>query len=258
MELAEKVALVTGGGRGVGRACALALAQAGADVAVLARSAQELEETAEKVKAFSRRALSVPCDITDAAQVERAVGRVRAELGAVLILVAAAGIARSAKFTATSDADWEQHLRVNATGAFHAARAVIPDMVQARWGRVVTIASVVSKHPSRYAAAYTASKHAVLGLTRVLALEYAGVGITANAVCPGYLDTRMTAENIDAIAARTGRPAEEIRRTLERVSPQNRLYTPEEVAAVVVFLCTEVARGINGQGIVLDGGAVVS
>ncbi|MBI4280177.1 MAG: SDR family oxidoreductase [Armatimonadetes bacterium] len=256
-ELGGKVAVVTGGGRGTGRACALALAQAGADVAILARTRAELEETAAGVRALSRRALTVPCDVAESAQVTRAVTRVREELGPTLILVAAAGIARSAKFTDISDEEWDDHLRINASGAFYAARAAVPDMVTAGWGRVVMIASISARVPALYTAAYTASKHALLGLTRALALEYARKGITANAICPGWLDTAMTAQSIANIAAKTKRTPDEARRVLEEMSPQRRLFTPEEVADLTVYLCSEAARAINGQGIVLDGGSVM-
>lgn len=258
VDLAGKVALITGGGRGTGRACALALARAGADVAVLARSAGEVEDTAAAVRSLARRALALAGDVADSAQVNGAINRARAELGPVAILVAAAGVARSAKFTETSDEEWERHLRTNVTGAFYAARGVAPDMLAAGWGRIVMIASVSSRVPAPYTAAYTASKHALLGLTRSLALEYAGRGITANAICPGFLDTKMTEETIANIVARTRRTPEDARKVLEGLSPQKRLFTPDEVASVAVFLCSEAARGINGQGIVLDGGTVMS
>jgi NAD(P)-dependent dehydrogenase (short-subunit alcohol dehydrogenase family) len=258
VELTGRVALITGGGRGVGRACALGLARAGADVAVLARTASELEAVAADVRGVGRRALAVSCDVAQSGEVEAAVARVRSELGPVHILIASAGIAQSARFIEITDEIWDRHLRVNATGAFYAARAVIPDMLRAGWGRVVVVASVASKTSGRYMGAYSVSKHAALGLARSIAIEYADKGITANAVCPGYLETEMTARSIAAIVARTGRTAEETRTVLEATSPQRRLFTAEEVASLAVFLCTDAARGINGQGIVLDGGYLLS
>lgn len=252
------MAFVTGGGRGVGRACAAEIARAGAAVALAARSADQIGRAAAEVEASGGRAIGVVCDVTDRRQVEAAVARTREELGPVTVLVAAAGIARGMPFSETTDADWEEHLRTNATGAFYAIRAVLPDMLDAGWGRIVAVASVASKAASRYTAAYTASKHALLGLIRSVAIEYTDRGITANAVCPGYLATDMTFRNIERISARSGRPPEEVRRILERFSPQRRLFTAEEVASLVAFLCSDAARGINGQGLVLDGGAVMS
>jgi len=256
LELAGRVAFVTGGGRGVGRACALELARRGAAVAVAARTEEQVVAVVREIEQLGGQAVPCPCDVTERAQVEHAVARARDQLGPVTILVAAAGWARSAPFHEITDEDWDLHLRANATGAFYAIRAVLPDMLRSAWGRIVAIASVAAKVPGRYVAAYTASKHALLGLVRSVAVEYAPCGITANAVCPGYLDTRMTAENIARISTRTGRPPEEIRHILQGLSPQGRLFTVEEVAALVAYLCSEAARGINGQGIVLDGGAV--
>lgn len=258
MHLAGRVALVTGGGRGIGRQCALRLAEAGADVAVLSRTAPELEETAEQVRRLGRRALALSCDVSDSAQVGAAVERVRRELGPVTVLVANAGVARSFKFLDTTDEEWHRHFRTNVDGAFYTARAVIPHMLEAGWGRIVFIASVASKQASLYTAAYTASKHAMLGLCRSIALEYARRNITANAVCPGYVDTDLTAHTIQNIANKTGRTPEEARRALEELSPQRRLFTPQEVAATALFLTTEAAAGINGQGIVIDGGGLMS
>jgi NAD(P)-dependent dehydrogenase (short-subunit alcohol dehydrogenase family) len=258
MELQGRVAFITGGGRGVGRACAVEIARAGAAVALAARSAEQVDQVRAEIESGGGRAIAVVCDVTERHQVEAAVARTREELGPVTVLVAAAGIARSVPFHETTDADWEQQLRTNATGAFYAIRAVLPDMLEARWGRIVAVASVASKVASRYIAAYTASKHALLGLVRSVAIEYADMGITANAVCPGYLDTEMTVRNIERISSRSGRPREEIRPILERFSPQKRLFTAEEVASLVAFLCSDAARGINGQGLVLDGGTVMS
>lgn len=258
MELRGRVAFVTGGGRGVGRACALELARRGAAVAVAARTEEQVQAVAAEIERMGGRALGCVCDVTARAEVGDAVSRARERLGPITVLVAAAGFARSAPFHEITDAEWEQHLRTNATGAFYAIQAVLPDMLEAGWGRIVAIASIAAKTASRYIAAYTASKHALLGLVRAVALEYADRGITANAVCPGYLDTDMTAENIRHISARTGRSPEEVRRMLEGLSPQKRLFTVAEVAELVAFLCTEGARGINGQGILLDGGMVLS
>jgi len=257
-ELSGRVALVTGGGRGIGRAVALSLAAAGADVAVAARSEKELAETVEAIRSAGRRAEGVRCDVGDRQQVDAMVARVRKALGDPLILVNNAGIAASAKLQDTTDEMWDGMLRVNATGAFYCTRAILPLMRQAGWGRVVNVASVASKAGAPYLAAYTASKHALLGLTRAVAAEVASQGITVNAVCPGYVDTPMTDASTANIASKTGRSPQDARRVLEGFSPQGRLMTAAEVAALTTFLCSDAAQGINGQGLVLDGGAVQS
>ena len=255
-ELTGRIALVTGGGRGIGRAVALSLATAGADVAVTARSSKELEETAAAIRALGRRAEAIVCDVTDRPLVDAMVARVKSALGDPLILVNNAGIAGSAKLADTTDDMWDRMLRVNATGAFYCTRAVLPMMLQAKWGRVVNLASIAAKAGGLYIAAYTASKHALLGLTRAVAAEVAARGITVNALCPGYVDTEMTDASAANISKRTGRSEQDARKILEGFSPQGRLMTAPEVAALATYLCSDVARGINGQSLVIDGGAL--
>ena len=255
-ELTGRIALVTGGGRGIGRAVALSLAAAGADVAVASRSAKELEETAAAIRATGRRAEPIICDVAERPQVDAMVLRVRTALGDPLILVNNAGIAGSAKLTDTTDEMWDRMLRVNATGAFYCTRAVLPLMLQAKWGRIVSMASVTAKAGAPYIAAYTASKHALLGLTRAVAAEVASRGITANALCPGYVDTDMTDATTANIVKRTGRTEQDARKILEGFSPQGRLMTAAEVADMTAYLCSEAARGINGQAVIIDGGAL--
>ena len=257
-ELTGRIALVTGGGRGIGRSVALSLASAGADVAVTARSATELDETAAAIRALGRRAEAIVCDVSERTQVDGMVARVKTALGDPLILVNNAGIAASAKLTDTTDEMWDRMLRVNASGAFYCTRAVLPLMLAAKWGRIVNMASVAGRAGAPYIAAYTASKHALLGLTRAVAAEVASRGITVNAICPGYVDTEMTDASAANIVKRTGRTEEDARKILEGFSPQGRLMTAPEVAAMTTYLCSDVARGINGQGIVLDGGALQS
>jgi NAD(P)-dependent dehydrogenase (short-subunit alcohol dehydrogenase family) len=255
-ELSGRIALVTGGGRGIGREAALALASAGADVAVAARSADELADAVTAIRAAGRRSEPIVCDVTERAQVEAMVAQVKTTLGEPSILVNNAGIAGSAKLTDTTDEMWDRMLRVNATGAFYCTRAVLPMMLQAKWGRIVNVASIAAKRGAPYIAAYAASKHALLGLTRAVAAEVATRGITVNAVCPGYVDTGMTDASTANISARTGRSEQDARKILEGFSPQGRLMTIGEVAALITFLCSQTARGITGQGIVLDGGAL--
>lgn len=255
-ELAGRTALVTGAGRGIGRQVAIQLALAGADVALAGRTLEHLEAVASEIRAHHRRTCVVTVDVADRGQVDAMMEEVREALGPPLILVSNAGIASSAPFHKTSDELWDQMLRINASGTFYCMRAALPAMLEAGWGRIITMASVAARAGAPYIAAYTASKHAVLGLTRALAAEVAGKGITVNAICPGYVDTDMTTNNVERLRARTGRPPEQILGVMERTSPQNRLMTVEEIAALAVFLCSEAARGINGQGIVVDGGGM--
>jgi NAD(P)-dependent dehydrogenase (short-subunit alcohol dehydrogenase family) len=255
-DLTGRVALVTGGGRGIGRAIAVSLAQAGADVAISGRNADVLDETVAAIRAIGRRAAAVVCDVGESSQVTTMITRVKKDLGDPLILVNNAGIAGSAKLSETTDHMWESMLRVNATGAFYCMRALVPMMVNANWGRVINVASIAARTGAAYITAYAASKHALLGLTRAVAAEVAARGVTVNAVCPGYVDTEMSDRSAAFISVRTGRDETTARKILEGFSPQKRLMTAEEVASLATYLCSEAARGINGQGIVLDGGAL--
>jgi 3-hydroxybutyrate dehydrogenase len=252
-----KRALVTGAGRGIGRCIALALATAGADVAITARTPSEIEQVAAEIKAAGRNSFAIPCDVTDAAQVERLAQDVIQDLGGVDILVNNAGRGKSHKFLGHPDALWHEMLAINLTSVYYVAKAFAPGMVERQWGRIINIASIASKIGARYIAAYTAAKHGVLGLTRALAVEFAKDGITVNAICPGYVDTPMTDANIENMVSRTGITAEQARQYLEQTSPQNRLIHAQEVAALTVFLAQESAKGITGQAINIDGGSVM-
>ena len=173
------------------------------------------------------------------------------------IVVNNAGIARSALFVNADEDFFVDHLNTNLGSTFRCTRAALPEMIDRGWGRFINIASIAGKTGAPYVSAYAASKHAVLGLTRSLALEVATHGITVNAICPGYVETDMTTKGIENIVAKTGRSAKDALKMLERMSPQNRLVTPEEVAAVAVLLASEEGRGINGQAINVDGGTVL-
>jgi NAD(P)-dependent dehydrogenase (short-subunit alcohol dehydrogenase family) len=236
---------------------ALDLARAGAHVAVAARTAAEVEAVAAEARAAGGQAFALTVDVSRSESVRSLFQEALERLGGVDILVSGAGVAPSAPLVKTSDELWHQALETNLSGAFYCLREALPGMVERGWGRVVNVASIAGKTGSPYISAYSASKHGLLGLTKCAALEVADKGVTVNAVCPGYVDTPMTDSGIARMAAKTGRPAAEIRRHLEGMSPQKRLMTSEEVSALVLFLCGEEARGITGQALNLDGGTVV-
>jgi NAD(P)-dependent dehydrogenase (short-subunit alcohol dehydrogenase family) len=247
------IALVTGASKGIGEACALALSKAGHQVALVSRGADALQAVAETLPGES---LVVPTDVLDPEAIERAFARVEEEWGPVEILVVNAGASMSAPLVKTSDEDWQRMLDLNLTAPFRCLRRALPAMTAAGFGRVVVIASVAGKTGSARIAAYTASKHGVLGLVRTAAMEVAKSGVTVNAVCPGYVDTPMTDESVANIATGTGRSEEDAREILANMQPIGRLVTVEEVAATVM-LCVDNAA-ITGQGINVDGGSVQS
>lgn len=250
-------ALITGGGRGIGSATARLLAQSGTDVAVAARTRSDVEFLASELRSAGARAVALVADVSSPEACETMVREALQGLGGLDILVNAAGVAPSAPLVKTTNEQWRSALDTNLSGAFFAMRAALPSMLTSGWGRVVNVASIAGKTGQPYISAYAASKHGMLGLTKCAALEVAAKGVTVNAVCPGYVDTPMTETSIARIVAKTGVPAAEIRRRLEEASPQKRLYTAEEVAALIVFLCGDEAAGINGQALSIDGGTVV-
>lgn len=235
-------AVVTGGATGIGRAVAEALIRAGCTATLVGRDERTLSSAADQLGAACgwRR-----CDVTD----EEAVSAVFAELGAVDILVNNAGVASSAPLGRTTLDEWEHQLRVNATGPFLCTRSVFDEMRRRGWGRIVTVASVAGVRGAAYVAPYVASKHAAVGLTRAVAVEAAGSGVTVNAVCPGYVRTDMTHRTVAEIVARTGRSVDQ---ALEALVGSGRLVEPAEVADAVVWLAGEGAAAVNGEVIVID------
>ena len=248
---AQPVALVTGAGRGIGREIALALAREGCHVAIAARSPDQVAAAAAAVAGLGVQALPPVLDVTAEGAVARGVASTAARLGPVDVLVNNAGIAESAPFAKTDAALWDRHFRVNATGPYLLARAVLPGMLERRWGRVINVASLAGLVGAPYVTAYTASKHALVGFTRALAAEVAGKGVTVNAICPGFAATDIVWNGARNIAARTGKSFEEAVEAMARLNPGGRLIEPAEIAAVAAKLLRDDAT--NGEAIVLDG-----
>lgn len=252
---AERHAVVTGASRGIGSTIAAALAARGARVSLLGRDATNLSTVAGALGGSSR-AAAIVADVTDSASVRAAFAKAREQFGPVHILINNAGQAASARFTDTDEALWNRIMAVNVNGTYLCTRQAVPDMLQAGFGRIVNIASIAGLRGGAYISAYVASKHAVIGFTRSLALELATKNITVNAVCPGYTDTDIVRESIANIMRRTGRSEAEALEALVATNPQRRLITPEEVAHTVSWVCGPGAESITGQSIVVAGGEV--
>jgi NAD(P)-dependent dehydrogenase (short-subunit alcohol dehydrogenase family) len=264
VRLAGQHAVVTGGGTGIGAAIADALAAEGANITLVGRRLEKLEETAQHVRssrAKSRGAgtdsgfrpstrlgtnevvFCTAADVSDRAQVDAAFAAARAANGPVSILVANAGAAESAPFGKTSLETWRRMLAVNLDGVFHACQAALPDLVAAGRGRIVTIASTAGLRGYAYSAAYGTAKHAAVGLTRMIAADYAGTALTANAVCPGFTDTDLVDNAATRVSAATGRAADELKAQFGGFNPSGRLIAPAEVAALVLELILSTRNG---------------
>jgi NAD(P)-dependent dehydrogenase (short-subunit alcohol dehydrogenase family) len=264
--LAAKSILVTGGSRGIGLATAcilaarprrdLALVLAAREPAVLAQAKLQVERSGAGKGPL--RVATVTMDVADAASVAAGMKSAQEFCGPLDGLVLSAGIAESAPLHKTSDEQLERHLAVNLWGTFRPLRSALPEMVDRGFGRVVVVASIAALGGASYVAAYTASKHAVLGLVRAAAVEYGGKGITVNAVCPGYVDTDMTRRSLQRIAEKTGLSSDQARERVLAHMPQRRLIRPDEVAGAIAYLMSESAAGVNGTALTIDGGELAS
>jgi NAD(P)-dependent dehydrogenase (short-subunit alcohol dehydrogenase family) len=245
-------AFVTGGGSGIGFAIARALGGAGWRVTIAGRNGERLKAAATALPG----ARAQVADVTDADAVRAGVEAARAAFGPIQLLVNGAGGTSSAPFEKTSLVTWRATIDLNLMGAVHCTLAVLPEMKSAGWGRIVNVASTAGLVGYRYVSAYVAAKHAVVGLTKALALEVAKTGVTVNAVCPGYTDTGIIEAAVKTISARAQRSTEDALATFTSVNPQGRLVTPEEVAAAVLWLSSAEAAAVNGIALPIAGGEV--
>lgn len=251
--LSGRHALVTGGTRGIGLAIARRLIAEGATVTVLGRNAVRAEQTAREIGAAGFAA----CDVADRAALTEAIRAAEGQHGGVALLVNNAGQAESAPFLRTPPEQFSRMLAVNLDSMVTACQAVLPGMIAAGSGRIVTIASTAGLKGYRYVSAYVAAKHAVIGLTRALALETAETGVTVNAVCPGFADTDLVRESVARIREKTGREEAAIIADMVRDNPQKRLIDPDEVADAVAWLAGDGAGSVTGQAIAVAGGEVM-
>ncbi|MEK7948035.1 SDR family NAD(P)-dependent oxidoreductase [Pigmentiphaga sp. YJ18] len=254
-QLNGKHALVTGGARGIGLAIARELLRQGAAVTLTGRDPAALDGAVAALAPLGA-ARRVRMDVAESASVEQGMAEAVRAAGRIDILVNNAGQAESASVGKTDDALWTRMLAVNLSGSFYCSRAVLPGMLEAGWGRIVNVASTAGLIGYTYTAAYCASKHGVVGLTRAMALEVATKGVTVNAVCPGFTETDLGREAIANISARTGRSQAEATAALAAFNPQKRLVQPDEVANAAVWLCLPASAAMNGQAIAVAGGEV--
>ncbi|MFV0490620.1 MAG: SDR family NAD(P)-dependent oxidoreductase [Pseudorhodobacter sp.] len=244
--LAGKRVLVTGGGSGVGADLARGFARAGAEVVVSGRRAAPLEAVAGDLPG----ARAIPADVTQEASIKALFDAA----GPCDIVIANAGVAESALFTRTTLDQWNATVAVNMTGTFLTFREGLARMEG--WGRLIAVASTAGLKGYGYVAPYAAAKHGVMGLVRSLALEVARRPVTVNAICPGFLETEMTERSIATIMEKTGKDRAEAKAALTRPNPQGRLFQPAEVTATALWLCSEGAEGVNGQGVAISGGEI--
>jgi ketoreductase len=261
MLLEDRVAVVTGGGRGIGRAIAEAFYREGAKVAIASRNAKVLQTVAMEVNQGDHRIVPFRCDVTSQDEIEVMIGNVIEVWDRVDILVNNAGVSGSTPVEGAGEGDdagkrWRDILETNLTGMFGCVREAVPHMPEGGRGRILNIASILGKIGAPGRAAYCASKHGVIGLTRALALELAPKGITVNAICPGWVDTDMSRDSFGAAAAARGTSAEEARRAAQAAIPLGRFIRPDEVARLAVFLASDAGAGVTGQAINIDGGEV--
>ena len=257
MKLNDKTAIVTGAASGIGLAISETLAESGARVVIADIARDKGEAAAAAIRTKGQKAEFVHFDITDEVAVKKAMATLKDALGAPSILVNNAGVALSAPFLKSDAAFWRKVLDIDLMGAVYCTQAVLPAMLEAKWGRIINNASTAGVTGHAYTTTYCAAKHAMIGLTRALAIETARTGVTVNAVCPGYADTEMTARTVANIISKTGRTREEAIASLVAHNPQGRLIQPREVGNAVAWLCGDNAASVTGQSIVIAGGEIM-
>lgn len=243
---------ITGGGTGIGLATARALALTGARFTLVGRDGARVESVAAEFE----HAHGLSCDVSDEDSINATFAAARDRCGAIDILINNAGITPSSPLHKTTLASWNRTLAINLTGAFLCSRAALPDMYDAKWGRIVNVASIAGLVGGAYLAAYCASKHGMIGMTRALAKEAAAKGVTVNAICPGYVETDIVTRSAENIAAKTRLSEAEARASLYAGNPQQRLITADEVASAIAWLCSDGAAATNGAAIPMSGGEV--
>ncbi|MGA0433578.1 MAG: SDR family NAD(P)-dependent oxidoreductase [Luminiphilus sp.] len=243
--------LVTGAGTGIGEAVSRQLHTDGYRVSLVGRRPEPL---AALSASLGENAYAITGDVTDRSSISSAFTSARERFGSIEILVNSAGMAPTAPFHRVDFADWQRTMDVNVNGVFHCSQIALEDMLGAGWGRIINIASVASLRGFPYVSGYCASKHAVLGMTRAVALEVATQGVTVNAICPGYVDTDIVRAAISEIVAKTGRTEEDAMRHFTESNPQGRLVEASEVASAVSWLCSDGAASVTGQAVAIDGG----
>lgn len=249
-------ALVTGGAKGIGLAIAKALLAEGASVSITGRNEANLQEAVASLQSLGKVQYQI-MDVSDAGSVRLAFEQAQLRNGRIDILINNAGQAGSASFLKTDARLWDNMLAVNLKGSFHCMQQALPAMLESGWGRIINVVSTAGLKGYAYVSAYCAAKHAVIGLTRSVALEVASKGVTVNAVCPGYTETDIVKEAVANIVAKTGRTEEQARAELAAGNPQKRLVQPQEVADAVLWLCMDGASAMNGQSLAVAGGEVM-
>ncbi|MGV3635397.1 MAG: SDR family NAD(P)-dependent oxidoreductase [Pseudorhodoplanes sp.] len=251
-KLSGRHALVTGGGRGIGRAVAAALSASGGSLSVLGRQKAGLDDA---VSAGDAAGLIV-ADVTDPTAVEGGIKAAEAARGPFDILVANAGGVSTAPFAKTDPSQFQKLFDLNVMGIVHATRGMLPGMVARKFGRIVAVASTAGLKGYPYVTAYCTTKHAVVGLVRSLAVETAKTGVTVNAICPGYTDTDLVRESVASVTAKTGKTSDEVVAQYVKDVPMARLIKPEEVAAAVLYLCSDDAGAVTGTAMTIAGGEI--